>query len=67
MNHKVEIPPFYLELTKGYTKRATMFKGYVQWYIARNYPKLKLIRIEGMIAVCERKGNKDEEREKTKS
>jgi hypothetical protein len=52
---EVEIPHIYLELTKGYSTRGTMFKKYVMSYIKRNYPELTLVKIEGMKAICERK------------
>jgi hypothetical protein len=55
--YEVEIPHLYLELTKGYSTRGTMFKRYVMSYIERNYPNYKFIKIEGMRALCEMKGS----------
>lgn len=66
MRYEVPIPPIYLDLTNGYTMRATIFKGYVEGYIKRNYPRLNLIRIDGMKAICEVKEGWYEEREKAK-
>jgi hypothetical protein len=58
---EVEIPHLYLELTKGYSTRVTMFKRYVMSYIERNYPNYKFIKIEGMKVLCERKGQEGHE------
>jgi hypothetical protein len=55
--YEVEIPHLYLELTKGYSTRGTMFKRYVMSYIERNYSNLTIIKIEGMRALCELKGS----------
>jgi hypothetical protein len=52
---KIDIPPVYLHITAGYENRGILFKRYVAAYIAQNYPELRLIRIEGMKAICERK------------
>jgi hypothetical protein len=51
--HEVEIPHLYLEITKGYSTRGKMFKRYVMSYIEKNYPSYKIIKIEGMKALCE--------------
>jgi hypothetical protein len=52
---KIDIPPAYLHITAGYKNRGKLFKRYVDGYIERSYPELRLIRIEGMKALCERK------------
>jgi hypothetical protein len=59
--YEVEIPHLYLELTKGYSTRGTMFKRYVMCYVERNYPKLKFNKIEVMKALCEKKGSGEHE------
>lgn len=51
----VPIPYCYVWLTEGYTRRGELFKGYVEGYLATNFPEFKLIKIEGMKAICERK------------
>jgi hypothetical protein len=55
--YEVEIPHLYLELTKGYSTRGTMFKRYVMSYIERNYPNYKFVKIEGMKVLCDMKGS----------
>jgi hypothetical protein len=55
--YEVEIPHLYLELTKGYSTRGTMFKQYVMSYIDRNYSNYNFIKIEGMKVLCEMKGS----------
>jgi hypothetical protein len=52
---KIDIPPVYLHLTAGYENRGKLFKRYVAGYIARSYPELKLVKIEGLKAFCERR------------
>jgi hypothetical protein len=53
---KIDIPPAYLHITEGTRDRGKLFKKYVSGYIARSYPELRLVRIEGMKAICERRG-----------
>ncbi len=54
MIYKIPIPQFYIWLTQGYSKRGQMFRSYVKGYLAKSYPDLKLVKIKGMIAICER-------------
>jgi hypothetical protein len=69
MFHKIEvgIPEEYLWMTAGYRNREKMFRAYVKGYISQNYPKLQFVRIQGMIAICERKEITNEERQEAKS
>jgi hypothetical protein len=54
---EIQIPYLFIELTRSYDNGRVMFKRYVISYIDRNYPKYKLIKIEGMKALCEMKGS----------
>ncbi|RUS07912.1 hypothetical protein EFW58_00660 [Bacillus velezensis] len=42
-------------MTEGAPNRAQLFRDYVQGYIRTNEPGLRLVRISGMTALCERK------------
>ncbi|MGG3067825.1 hypothetical protein ABEO83_15545 [Bacillus glycinifermentans] len=52
---KVPIPFCYKWLTAGAPNRAKLFRSYVESYLKTNEPGLKLVRISGMTALCERK------------
>lgn len=51
----VHIPHDYLWMTAGYHDRGKLFKQYVEGYIQNYFPHLKLIKIDGMKAICERR------------
>lgn len=51
----VYIPDCYLWMTEGYHSRSKLFKQYVEGYIRNYNPQLKLIKIDGMKAICERR------------
>jgi len=53
---KIDIPPVYLTLTGDSKDRGKLFKKYVVGYLAVSFPELQLIKIEGMKAICERRG-----------
>lgn len=55
MRYKMQIPVVYVSLTKGSKDRARLFKKYVLGYLKRTYPEMKLVKIDGMYAVCERR------------
>ncbi len=54
MEYKIPIPNCYLGLTAGYPNRSKLFKKYVEGYLAKSFPEMRLIRISGMTAICER-------------
>ncbi|SDI18211.1 hypothetical protein SAMN05192534_12419 [Alteribacillus persepolensis] len=56
IRYRIPIPSIYVGLTKGSTNRGRLFRKYVQGYLKRTYPDMKLIKTEGMCAVCERRG-----------
>lgn len=56
MLFKVTIPHCYVWMTAGANNRGVLFKKYVEDYLKKTDPDLKLIKIEGMIAICERSG-----------
>ncbi|WP_278072074.1 hypothetical protein [Bacillus subtilis] len=52
---KVSIPFCYKWLAEGAPNRAQLFRAYVEGYLRTNEPDLRLVRISGMTALCERK------------
>ncbi len=52
---KVGIPFCYKWMTEGAPNRAQLFRDYVEGYLRTNEPGLRLVRISGMTALCERK------------
>jgi hypothetical protein len=55
---KIDIPPVYMHITKDIQdreRRGNLFKRYVIGYLAVSYPELRLIKIEGMKAICEKR------------
>lgn len=50
---KVTIPDIYVWMTEGASNRGALFKSYVECYIAKSRPDLRLVKIEGMTAICE--------------
>lgn len=55
MKCEVLIPEIYVWMTEGYDDRGKLFKRYVEGYLKKSYPHLKLIKIVGMKAICERR------------
>jgi len=55
MMYRIPIPVVYVDLTKGSKDRGRLFKKYVHNYLKRTYPEMRLIKIEGMTAICERR------------
>ena len=55
MRYQIPIPVVYVSLTKGSKDRGRLFKKYVLGYLKRTYPEMRLIKIEGMTAICERR------------
>lgn len=51
----VTIPDMYVWMTEGASNRGMFFKSYVEGYLAKSYPELQLVKIEGMTAICERR------------
>ncbi|WP_078430459.1 DUF6906 family protein [Alkalihalobacterium alkalinitrilicum] len=54
MIYKIPIPQCYIWMSEGYSNRGILFKRYVEGYIAKSFPDMRLIRISGMTAICER-------------
>ncbi|QAR91618.1 hypothetical protein DZB72_15070 [Bacillus sp. MT] len=52
---EVGIPFCYKWLAEGAPNRAQLFRAYVEGYLKTNEPGLRLVRISGMTALCERK------------
>ncbi|SFM44376.1 hypothetical protein SAMN04488054_15121 [Salibacterium qingdaonense] len=57
MQYRIPIPGSYVGLTKDCEDRGRLFKQYVQGYINKTYPEMKLLKIEGMTAICEKKNS----------
>jgi hypothetical protein len=56
MQLKTAIPDIYLQLSKANKDREKLFKAYVKGYVALAHPGWEVVRIEGMMAILERKG-----------
>lgn len=55
MQYEVAIPECYVWMTKDSKDRAKLFKRYVIGYLAKTHPDLRLVKIKGLVAICERK------------
>jgi hypothetical protein len=55
LKHEFPIPHDYLWMTAGYENRGSLFKGYVEAYIEKTYPEFRLLKIEGMKAICQKR------------
>lgn len=55
MQYEVAIPHCYVWMTAGSNNRKALFIKYVEGYISSSFPDLRLVRIQGMKAICERK------------
>jgi len=60
MTRKFSIPHCYLWMTEECQNRGGLFKRYVEGYIRNTHPTWRMIRIEGMKAVCEKKETTDQ-------
>lgn len=58
-NQRIEadIPPVFLHLTKDHKDRGRVFKQYVLSYLEVAYPEYRLVKISGMKAICEKRGD----------
>lgn len=56
--YEIPIPHDYIWITQGYKNRGELFKGYVKAYLQRSYPEMEFIKIEGMKAICKKRGDK---------
>ncbi len=54
MIYKFSIPNCYVWMTEGCQNRGEKFKRYVEGYIRNTHHGWRLVRIEGMKAVCEK-------------
>ncbi|WP_157911711.1 hypothetical protein [Alteribacter populi] len=53
---KIILPHHYVWMTDGANDRPRLFRKYIERYLAKSNPELKLIKIEGMTAICEKRG-----------
>jgi len=54
----VDIPDCYVWMTEGARNRPSLFKRYVIGYLKITHPELELIKIDGMKAVCKKRGER---------
>jgi len=59
MEYRVGIPDCYVWMTEGRRNRGELFKRYVIGYVARYHHDMELVKIQGTVAICQKRKERE--------